>query len=199
MLVGRVSPTEEARPDELHSDVCRHWNDLWPLREQRPRQGLRTARRASLTVSAATGELIITTSGHVSDDAVVSAVVEAATPPAATDPRLAVLTRQVGYAVCRCGAFECGVAAVVIVGVEEVGEGRDAFALAGVGAGVGPFLLQGAVEPLDLAVGLRPVGAGPLVLDPVLGQQVPEHPRAVAGPVVGHHPLGGDADGVEVL
>ena len=30
------------------------------------------------------------------------------------------------YAVCRCGAFECGVAAVVIVGVEEVGEGRDA-------------------------------------------------------------------------
>lgn len=30
-----------------------------------------------LTVSAATGELIITTSGHVSDDAVVSAVVEA--------------------------------------------------------------------------------------------------------------------------
>jgi len=78
---------------------------------------------------------------------------------------LDVLSTQVGYAVGWCFASECGVAAVMIVGVEERLVGGDALALAGVGHGVGPFLGQGAVESLDLAVGLRPVGAGPLVLD----------------------------------
>ena len=33
----------------------------------------------------------------------------------------------------------------------------DAFGLAEVGAGVGPFLTQGPVEPFDFAVGLWPV------------------------------------------
>ncbi len=78
----------------------------------------------------------------------------------------------------------------MIVGVQEVGEGSDALGLAGVGAGVGPFLFQGPVEPFDLAVGLRPVGPGPLVGDVTqgLGEQV----RTVGRPVIGQHPLHAD-------
>jgi hypothetical protein len=51
-------------------------------------------------------------------------------------------------------AAECGVAAVVIVGVQPGGEGGDAFGFGAVGGGVGPFVEQGAVEPFDFAVGL---------------------------------------------
>ena len=50
---------------------------------------------------------------------------------------------------------ECVVAAVMIVGVQPVGERGTAVGLRPVRAGVGPFLEQGAVEPFDLAVGLR--------------------------------------------
>ncbi len=73
-------------------------------------------------------------------------------------------------------AAECGVAAVVIVGVQELGVGRGALVLAGVGTGVGPFFEQGPVEPFDLSIGLGPVGAGAFMHDvlaegdlPVLG------------------------------
>jgi hypothetical protein len=52
------------------------------------------------------------------------------------------------------------VAAVVVVGVQEVCQGCGAFGVAGVGAQVGPLVEQGAVEAFDLAIGLRPVGAG---------------------------------------
>lgn len=64
-------------------------------------------------------------------------------------------------------------AAVVIVGVHPAGGRGAAFGLGSVRAGVGPFLEQGAVEPLDLAVGLRPVGPGPFVGDVVAGESVP--------------------------
>lgn len=56
-------------------------------------------------------------------------------------------------------------AAVVIVGVQEVGQGFDALGLATVGAGVGPFLLEGSVVPFHLAVGLGSTWPGPLVHD----------------------------------
>src|SRR3954465_15754578 len=46
----------------------------------------------------------------------------------------------------------------MVVPVQEVRIRGDALGFAGIGAGVGPFLQQGPVEPLDLAVGLRPVG-----------------------------------------
>jgi hypothetical protein len=39
---------------------------------------------------------------------------------------------------------ECGVSAVIVVGVEPVGQGGAASGLAGVGLGVGPFVGQGA-------------------------------------------------------
>ena len=62
-------------------------------------------------------------------------------------------------------AAECGVAAVVIVGVEPVGEGIAPFGVAAVEAGVSPFVGQGAVESLHFAVGLGSVRSGPLVGD----------------------------------
>ncbi|CBL55760.1 Hypothetical protein PFREUD_02400 [Propionibacterium freudenreichii subsp. shermanii CIRM-BIA1] len=42
--------------------------------------------------------------------------------------------------------------------------GCGALGFAGVGLRVGPLDGEGPVEPLDLAVGLRPVWPGPLVL-----------------------------------
>src|SRR5699024_5070842 len=67
-----------------------------------------------------------------------------------------------------------------------------------VGASVGPFLDQGPIEPLDLAVGLGPVGASALVFDSLAGEQVPSAMGLVAGPVVGQYPLHRDPDRAEV-
>src|SRR5699024_9406413 len=82
------------------------------------------------------------------------------TPPASrlypspfTRHALAVVPTEVGYAAGWWVALQRGVAAVMIIGVEEGGELCEALGFAGVGARVGPFLFQGAVEPLDLAVG----------------------------------------------
>jgi hypothetical protein len=69
-------------------------------------------------------------------------------------------------------ALERGVVAVVIVGVEPGGEGLASFLLGAVGAGVGPFFQQGAVEAFDLAVGLGPVRPGALVSDAGRGQLI---------------------------
>jgi hypothetical protein len=49
-------------------------------------------------------------------------------------------------------AAECGVAAVVIVGVQPGSELLAAFGVTGVEAGVGPFVGQGAVESLYFAI-----------------------------------------------
>ena len=65
---------------------------------------------------------------------------------------------------------ECGVAAVVVVGVEEVCQGCCALVVRGVGPLVGPLLGQGAVETFDFAVGLWPVGAGELAGRADVGQ-----------------------------
>src|SRR4051812_22624017 len=80
----------------------------------------------------------------------------------------------------------------MVVPVQEGRIGGDALGFAGIRAGVGPFLERGAVEPLDLAVGLRPIRPGPLVRDRVAeggGEQL----RAVGRAVVGQHPGHGDA------
>src|SRR5699024_6625396 len=85
--------------------------------------------------------------------------------PTESEGHLAVVPTEVGYAAGWWVALQRGVAAVMIIGVEEGGELCEALGFAGVGARVGPFLFQGAVEPLDLAVGLGPVGAGAFVRD----------------------------------
>ena len=61
-------------------------------------------------------------------------------------------------------AAECGVAAVVIVGVQPNGKFVAAFGVAGVETGVGPFVGQGAVKSLHFSVGLRPVRSRSAVL-----------------------------------
>jgi hypothetical protein len=62
-------------------------------------------------------------------------------------------------------AAECDVAAVVIVGVQPVGEFFVAFAIAAVEPRVGLFVGQRAVKSLNLAVGLGPVGPCAPVFD----------------------------------
>lgn len=76
---------------------------------------------------------------------------------------LGVLPCEVGDAAGGWLAAECGVGAVVIVVVQPGPERVGALGVAGVGAGVGPFVGQGAVKPLDFPVGLGPAGTGPLV------------------------------------
>jgi hypothetical protein len=85
---------------------------------------------------------------------------------------LGVLPCEVGGAAGGWLALQCGVSVVVIVGVQPCGEGVVSFLLGVVGAGVGPFVEQGAVEAFDFAVGLGPVGPGSLVGDPGCGEQV---------------------------
>ncbi|NYI03534.1 hypothetical protein FHU37_000477 [Allostreptomyces psammosilenae] len=86
---------------------------------------------------------------------------------------------------------------MVVVGVEEGGQGVGALLVAGVGLEVGPFLGQGAVEAFDLAVGLGVVGAGAFVGDAAGGQDVAPAGGGVAGSVVGQDAFDGDSVSVE--
>ena len=54
--------------------------------------------------------------------------------------RLGVLPGQVGDAAGGWMAADCGVSAVMVVGVEEGGQGGTPLRFAGVGLGVGPFV-----------------------------------------------------------
>ena len=63
-------------------------------------------------------------------------------------------------------AVERGVWSLVIVEPQPPGEGPAALGVGAIQPGVGPFLQQGAVEPLHLAIGLGPIAAGPLEPDP---------------------------------
>jgi hypothetical protein len=60
----------------------------------------------------------------------------------------------------------------VVVVVDPVWQGAAPRRFGGVEAAVGPPFGEGAVEPFDLAVGLRPVGAGALVCDAEFGAAV---------------------------
>jgi len=70
---------------------------------------------------------------------------------------------------------ERGVGAMVVVGVDPSGERVKSGLVAGVDAGVGPLQVDGVVESLDLAVGLRPLRPGPQVTNPGPLQGLP-HP-----------------------
>ena len=79
-------------------------------------------------------------------------------------------------------AAECGVAAVVIVGVQPDGKLVAALGVAGVKTGVGPFVSQGAVKSLHFSVGLRPVRPRSAVLDTL--ERIFEGVGSVTGTVV---------------
>ena len=78
---------------------------------------------------------------------------------------------------------------VVVIPVQPRSKGGPAGLLAGIPPPVGPALDQGAVESLDLAVSLGPIGPGPLVGDPELLADLAPLVAAVAAAVVGQHPL----------
>src|SRR5215469_4189353 len=82
----------------------------------------------------------------------------------------------------------------MVVEMEPGVKGGASFGFGGVGAGVGPFVGQGAVVSLDFAVGLRPVGAGALGRDVQLGAGGGPVPGAVAGAVVADDAFDGDAE-----
>ena len=56
-------------------------------------------------------------------------------------------------------AVERGVWSPVIVEPQPTGEGPAAFIVGAIQSRVGPFVQQGLVEPLDLAIGLGPIAA----------------------------------------
>src|ERR1700679_1715955 len=76
-------------------------------------------------------------------------------------------------------------------------KGLAAVGFAGAGLGVGPLVGQGAVEPLDLAVGLGPVGAGPVVGDAQLSAGGGPVTGAGAGTGVADRPFDRDPGGGE--
>jgi hypothetical protein len=78
----------------------------------------------------------------------------------------------------------------VIVEAQPPGEGTAALGVGAVQPPISPLLEQDLVEPLDLAVGLRAVAAGPLELDPQPSGGLGEDNRLGIGlGVVGQDPL----------
>jgi hypothetical protein len=78
----------------------------------------------------------------------------------ATGAGLGVLSGQVGDTAGGWVAAECGVCSVMVVDVQPWVKGGAPLGFCGAGAGVGPFVGEGAVAALDFAVGLGPAGPG---------------------------------------
>src|SRR5581483_4902897 len=74
----------------------------------------------------------------------------------------------------------------MVVDVQPMRKDPGPVALPPVGPGVGPLLEHGSMEPLDLAVGLGPVGPAVAVLDG--SERLVEQLSPVAEPVVGEDP-----------
>src|SRR5215469_7182887 len=83
----------------------------------------------------------------------------------------------------------------MVVHVQPGVKGGAAFGFGGVGAGVGPFVGEGAVVALDFAVGLGVAGPGALVADGEQGASGCAGQGAVAGAVVAEDSFDGDAGG----
>src|SRR4029079_11216611 len=84
--------------------------------------------------------------------------------------RLAVVPTSVVEAGGRWTVADGSVGAVMVVVIEEGLEGVGSFLVGGIEPAVGPLPLQGLVEGLGLAVGLRSVGAGVAKADVVGGR-----------------------------
>jgi hypothetical protein len=83
---------------------------------------------------------------------------------------------------------------MVVVVVQPGREGVKALLVGGVEANIGPSRSRVRSGPLELAVGLGPVGSGALVGHPGTSQDLAEASRAVAVAVIGQDPLDGDAE-----
>src|SRR5699024_10604986 len=101
--------------------------------------------------------------------------------------------REVGQSGDWWLASEGGVGSVVIVEVQPPGQGCVALRGGRVELGIGPAVAHRAVEALELAVGLGPVGTSSLVLDTQVSTCISPSPGAVARAIVGENPLDHDA------
>ena len=81
---------------------------------------------------------------------------------------------------------------VVIVIMQPPAQRLSAFPLRHVMPGIGPPIGECAVEPLDFAVGLRPVRSGPLRHNPHLVAGLGPQRRPVRWPIVTDDPVDGD-------
>src|SRR5215216_7123417 len=100
---------------------------------------------------------------------------------------LGVVAGEVVDAADRWQAAEGGVGPVMVVPVNPGLQGPVAGRVGAVQPPIRPLLQQGPVEPLHLAVRLRPIGPGALVAYAGVGQRGPEQPAAVADPVIGEY------------
>jgi hypothetical protein len=64
----------------------------------------------------------------------------------------------------------------MVVQMQPVVQGGGSLLVAGVDPDVGPLGQQGPVEPLDLAVGLGPIGSGALMVAPLAARAAPNRP-----------------------
>jgi hypothetical protein len=89
--------------------------------------------------------------------------------------------------------MECAEGSAVMIELQPFLKGLPPFGVGWVGTPVGPLVFEPAMEPLDLAVGPGPIGAGPLEPDAVIGGGL-HKPLGVGVSlgVVGQHPLDGD-------
>src|SRR5438309_8966287 len=85
----------------------------------------------------------------------------------------------------------------MVVAVQPTRKSPRAISLAAVRPDVGPLVEECAVEALDLAVGLRPVGAAVAVPDAGHGQGLVEQLPPITEAVVRQHALDDDAAGAE--
>src|SRR4029450_3825231 len=104
-------------------------------------------------------------------------------------PALGVGLGEVGAAGDGWTTTECAVGPVVVRPVQPGIKGGPAGLFAPIEPPVGPALDQGAVEPLDLAVGLGPVGPGVLGGDAELLADLAPAVAAIAAAIVGQDPL----------
>lgn len=104
-----------------------------------------------------------------------------------------VLTCRVVHATDGWLTVKCGVAPVMVVGVQEVLQSFGALGVAGVRAHVRPLVEQGAIQTLDLAVRLRAIRARAFVDDAGGAEGPAEQPGSVAGAVVCEYAFNGDA------
>ena len=93
---------------------------------------------------------------------------------------------------------QAGVRAVPVVVMEPEGQVSGALGGVEVGASVGSFAEQALYDALGLAVGSRRVRSGTDGLEVEPPTEPGEGPGGVAGAVIGHDPLEGDAERGEV-
>ncbi|GAA4932611.1 hypothetical protein GCM10023224_11020 [Streptomonospora halophila] len=97
--------------------------------------------------------------------------------------------RELGTPADGSAAADPGRGPVIVGPVQKARVGGLAVLAAGVGPRIGPLPEQSAVEPLDLAVGLGPLGTGPARMDSQFAAGGLPGGLGIGPGVIGQHPL----------